>query len=127
MLTIKTELLDGTTSDSETTTLRMITSIDGLGYTALGLEIELNSKTRNFEFTTVYNSLYGSDLSPKEFSSFSTHMGAYSITGIPNSAFDTEWVIKPYWITQDGTKVYGEPKITTINKEIPNGNYFTNN
>ena len=123
VLEIKAQIKAGTTSESKMTDIRFVTSVDTLDYKAVGFEVAANGNTKTYGSNVVYKQLYAVDSNeimttyiPKEvFSSVSTYFKACTITGVPNAAFGMKWAVRPYWITLDGTRVYGETAEKTVN------------
>ena len=55
---------------------------------------------------------------PQElFCGMATYFKAQVIQDIPNASFNTVFEVTPYWVTLDGTTVYG----TTVNKTVSQG------
>lgn len=105
---------EGTTADQ--TSMRFITTVDTLKYREVGFQIAIQGITAPITQNTnkVYTSLYqiGEDgkkdeISPKMFCTASNYFCPVTMTKIPLAAWNTEITITPYWITLDGTTVYG--------------------
>lgn len=118
VLTVKGQLPADTTAESQSTTIRFVSTVDSEEYSAVGFDIAYEYKgetyTASWEGTDVFKRLYkiGQDgvyleTSPKEFSDSSEYFFTYNLTGIPNDAFDVQFTVTPHWKTQDGTTVYG--------------------
>lgn len=126
MLTVKGQIKNGTTAESGETNLRMLSSVDSLGYSQVGFVIQKGPGAEKKEFVTdkVYQNITGEELGtavsydPTVFSKNSQWFITYTITEIPTSAFDTEITIQPFWVTLDGTKVYGEERTLTVQEGI---------
>ena len=103
-----------------------MTTVDTLQYEKVGFEVTANGRTKTYGSGVVYKQLkaVSSDevmttYKPnEEFSPVSTYFKACTITGVPNSAFDWEWTVRPYWITSDGTTVYGETAVKRVSEGI---------
>lgn len=133
VLTVKGQLPEDTTAESQSTTIRFVSTVDSEEYSAVGFEIEYlyNGRTyhASWEGTDVYDSLYNvgqdeavSDIKPQDFSPSSQYFFIYHMNKVPKDAFDVEFTVKPYWITQDGTKVEGiTRKDLSVNKGIEAG------
>ena len=118
VLTVKGQLPADTTAESQSTTIRFVSTVDSKEYSAVGFDIAYEyggeTYTASWEGTDVFKRLYkiGQDgvyleTSPKEFSDSSEYFFTYNLTGIPNDAFDVQFTVTPHWKTQDGTTVYG--------------------
>ncbi|MCD8107946.1 MAG: hypothetical protein LUE20_08320 [Oscillospiraceae bacterium] len=120
VLTVMTQFTAGTTSGTESTNLRFVSTVDTLDYTKVGFKFTINSKESDKSTTTVYKSIAAStegdsfSYSPSYFSTSSEYFFTFTITGIPSTAFDTEITVIPYWITADGTTVYGTTKTVKV-------------
>ena len=96
-----------------------MTTVDSLDYKEVGFKITVggSSNPKEKSSTTVYSSLYGvgqnSDeimtyVPSEEFSPVSKYFNTYSFFKLRESNFDTVFKVQPYWVTLDGTKVYGK-------------------
>ena len=121
VLTVKAQITAGTTAGSEAADIRFVTTVDSLQYEKVGFEVTANGVTKTYGSNVVYKQLYavsGSEVMTyvpnEEFSPISIYFKACTITGVPNRAFDMEWTVRPYWVTLDGTTVYGETAVKTV-------------
>lgn len=120
ILTVKGQLSAGTTSESESTNLRFVTTVDTLDYQKVGFTITINGKTVNKESGTVYKTIEAGEngvafgYEPTIFSQYSNYFMTFTITNIKNTAFDTPITVKPYWVTLDGTTVYGTERTLKV-------------
>ena len=129
---ISSNLLNDDTTDDDSAAIRFVTTVDTLSYKQLGLEVSYtgnDGKEYSFESvnSTVYKKLYcmGSDsqistLTPmRYFCGLSTYFKSCTIINIPESLYDMEFTVKPFWVTMDGDKVFGEPVTKTVAMGIP--------
>lgn len=114
VLSVKGQLPDGTDSLSENTTMRVVTTVDSLCYQKVGFEAVFKETTYTGETNEVSKKLIAlsggkeMDLVPsKEFHEASVYFMACNLRGILPEDFDERIEASPYWITLDGTKVYG--------------------
>lgn len=127
VLGVKAQISTETTKDSPSTDLRFLTSVNDLNYAKIGFKIHANGKTVVVGNNTVYKTLtvrLGEGVlykktPPQVFDSTSTYFKAYVLGNVPNNMFDTEIEVTPYWITLDGTTVYGETAIKRVRDGIP--------
>lgn len=123
VLSIKAQILANTTSQSETTDMRILTSVDALDYQSVGIEVKYNGKKVSYDSKTVYKKIYALDgtvaveKDPKEVfdNKLSRSFLAIRLTNIANNLFDVEFKINGYWVTKDGTKVLGNTAIKKVN------------
>ena len=124
---IKAQILDSTTSDTDTTSIRFVTSVDSLKYKNIGFVITINNRAKTIFTDTVYKTLYavgqssgkGVDYTPADlFSPKSIRFMTYTLEGIPNLSFGTMITVRTCWTTQDGTLVYGKQVKKNVNMGI---------
>ena len=125
VLSVKTQLSANALLEeaAEPASLRFVTTVDNRLYRQVGFSFKINGNTTEKPTNTVYAKLYKigetteeSELYPTLFSQVSTKFFAYTITDIPETAWSTEIEVTPYWITLDGTKVYGRTVTKTVNQ-----------
>ncbi len=125
VLSIMTQIQEGTTVKDEKTTLRLITTIDCNNYGNVGFDVWYNNKVHEESSETVqskaYSSLYVMDGSNKEEIQPDTAFGKASksfvllkINGIAQKNFNKKIYVRPYWTTLDGTKVEGLAKYVHV-------------
>lgn len=126
-----------TVTSTTNANLRLITSVDSLKYQQVGFEINYPynnaTVTTGSETNYVYKSLTVVDgtgesadttLTPSEvFAKCSQYFKACTVSGIPKDAFETEFLVRAYWITADGATVYGSD--TMLSKSVQEGIYHT--
>ena len=103
--------------------LRFVTTVDSLYYQNVGFKIEVGQKYIEPNYTEVYDTLYGVSnenetltFKPYVFAAESNYFNTHTLANIPDTDFDKEIKVTPFWTTQDGTKVYGtEPVTYTVN------------
>ena len=118
----KFQVIADTTTESFTTDLRMVSSIDSFNYTSVGFKVTFNNKTLLCNTVGVYSTInvYVDDNNePYEpadvFSDASMCFATHRINGITNDAFDKEFIVQPTWTTLDGTTVEAKAdKVRTI-------------
>jgi hypothetical protein len=124
VLSVGRQITSGTTSDSEKTDLRLVTTVDTRNYQTVGFVIQLDGKTTDKPFYAVYEKLYGKQgtelltYEPTFFSPDSRYLLALRINNIPSESFSKPFTITPYWITPDGTRVEGVTSAFTISGTI---------
>ena len=122
LLNVKAQILANTTIYSETTDIRFVSAVDSLSYSKIGFLIKQGDKVRDRSNNKVYATLsaydeYGktqSQFTPQNvFCETATRFKTWTITGVPNTSFETPFEVTAYWITKDGTKVCS-PQATKI-------------
>ncbi len=124
VLSVKCQLKADTNDTSTDTILRCVSSVDSLKYKNIGLELVTPDgnvkRMRSQKVGTRINARDDIELSeftysPKAVNTESEYF--FSATErISNSDFGNGYLVKPYWITQDGTCVYGVSKYVTVNE-----------
>lgn len=120
VLSVKCQNLKNTTSSTETTRMRVVTTVDSLNYREIGFDIKINSTTVNQKTKTVYKKIMATqdgvafEYEPAAFSSSSKYFATFTLINIPNKGFTSGISLKPYWITADGTKVYGISRYSRV-------------
>lgn len=124
VLTMMTQVANGTTEASADTHLRVITSIDSFDYGKVGFDIWYNNKETlhsdihtNKAFTSLTYTENGIEIpvDPKEmFDSTSEYFVILKINNIKKVNFNKIINVRPYWMTLDGTKVEGMAKYMHI-------------
>lgn len=119
--------LDGNSKGS----IRFVTTVNSLLYKEVGFDVSyVNSKGAKKSATSssniVYEKLYavgstteeykedGKEYLPTEFCAVSKYFKACNLNNVPASDFTVPFTIKPFWITIDGSKVYGETVIKSM-------------
>lgn len=120
VLTIKAQLKTGTTTESDSTNLRVLATLDSLSYTEAGFVIQINGGTEHTRtVTTVYNQIKASGVSYNAweagFSEDSRFFFTFNIRNIPQASFADEIKVTPFWETPDGTTVYGAARTMSVN------------
>ena len=128
VLRVKFQLRAGTTSEDESTALRMLTTVDSLAYDSVGFVIEFNGKKVVRNSKTVYETILGytsdgvSSYTPSE--AFGCEISKYflslNITNIPAKWFEEKFKITPIWTTLDGTVVTGSAREITVKEGYAN-------
>ena len=115
LLKAKYQLKAGTVAESDSTNVRFITAVDSLDYKKVGFDLSIGDKNYTGSSSTVYTDIAITEdgksfsLSPTE------HFGSTAQYILPCilknvSDFDSQITVKPYWVTLDGTTVYGETR-----------------
>lgn len=115
-----TEPTDGAATETNQTTTRVISTVDNLSYQEVGFEVHIEGKEAVVVNTTkVWEKLavgkngdanyteYGTD---PVFGKASTYFFVLNVNKIPETKWDEAIYVRPYWITEDGTKVEGLSK-----------------
>jgi len=121
------------TNDDETKSMRIVSSVDGCYYKWVGFDIYFDENAKNAdesdtEITPVTfktkkvskrisakNTGVTYNYSPKVIDTKSEFFVSGTIVNIAEEKLDKDFYIKPFWITMDGTKIYGENRYVTVN------------
>lgn len=120
VLTIRCQNLEGTTAQSDDTKVRIVTTVDSVYYQKAGFEVSVNGKSIDKVCTAVYSSIKASEggvaftYAPTDFCAESNYFATVTIDKIEIGGYGTAISIKPYWVTMDGTKVYGVSRMARV-------------
>lgn len=124
--------IDDETIDTSKIDLRLVTMVDDLKYKEVGfLVTNRNGTVKRYSEHYAFKSLMaaGYPYEPKDFNDCCTRFITISIVNISISGAgftaDREIPVQAYWITQDGTTVYGPArtiKVSTAVANVGNGN-----
>ena len=124
MLDVSAQLKAGTTATSKSTDIRFNTMVDIDKYQKVGFQVVLGTEAaKDIPATGLCEELFATIIGGKNIPFVvkyaSRMMSAYFKTGvlksIPNAKFDTPLTVTPYWVTLDGTTVYGTTRLKTVN------------
>ena len=129
---VSSELLSN--SDLTASSVRMVTAVDSLIYKEIGFSItRVGNDGQPIELVNqasitpyVYEKLYGVDVTvdnpgepmeytPKDIHILANYFKTYTIKNVPDSAYNTELTVVPYWKTFDGKTVYGATGVKSVN------------
>lgn len=100
--------------------LRLITTVDSLRYDSVGFMLTTRGTTKDLGSATVYKQIAAKQgdkkvtLLPQQFCDDAQYFMTTVYKSIPSSKFNDSIEIRPYWVTLDGTRVYGEAVTLTI-------------
>ena len=131
ILSVKCQTSKGTEPSSPNTVLRCVSSVDSLKYNRIGFDIitpdadgnlvddNIPEKSDNKVGVRIYANTEEDSYtySPKVVDTESEYFFSTTIT-VNNDKFAYRHLIKPYWITKDGTKVYGVSRYVTVNEGL---------
>lgn len=126
-LSIRFQLPESHTAESESTTLRIISTVDHLNYKKVGFQVWMENESGEMidqdplETNQVFTSIVGSDgksavtyTPSEEFGSTSAYFFTQKFNDISNEHFDKTIRIRAYVVTSDGYTVYGEQVECTV-------------
>jgi len=125
VLSVKCQISTDTTAESDSTLLRCISSVDTLKYSFVGFDLITPTVQKNMESSKVGTRIQVTEdkksnpcnYSPKVVDTESEYFFS-AVETINKEDFANGFLIKPYWITKDGTKVYGVSKYVTISDAL---------
>ncbi len=135
---IKAQVSEVLLSNPEATTssVRFVTAVDSVLYKEVGFSITREGDTEGAapiqlvkEGTIskyVYEKLYGVDVTsenpgepleytPKDIHALANYFKTYTVTNVPEEAYNKDLTVTPYWITYDGVTVEGTTGIKSVN------------
>ena len=124
VLNIRFQISAGTTSDSESSDIRFISTVDKLKYKETGFYITINGIKKRIATRNVYTGLVGKNgetaisYTPSDIFEESKWFSTYSVRNVPQSAFDAPITVQAFVVNMDGTETLGVEKIRTIRNYI---------
>lgn len=136
VLSVKMQVEKGTNAAKETTSIRVVTTIDSTLYKNVGFDIWFNNRlhiTEGTEFNTVFTSIQKENedgttttLYPgQEFDEASKYFAVLKITDIGNVNYKKLIYARPSWTTMDGTKVEGLAKYVHVEDGYASNNWLS--
>lgn len=122
VLSIQFQITKNTKAESTKTDLRLLSTVDDLNYREVGFYITVGEKTQKLSSKTVYSSIVANDggvaveETPNVFHEQSRYFITYTVTEVPQSAFYTDIVVTPYWVTLDGTESKGVTRTLQVSE-----------
>ncbi len=115
VLSMKAQITKGTNAESETTDLRLVTTVDSLNYSKIGFDILVpDEETEYYDcgkvmYSTVKGFVDGNETAyqPTVFSNDSYRFATCYFIGQLQSTFNSDITVTPTWVTLDGTTVSG--------------------
>lgn len=114
VLSAKCQVLSDTTSTSDTSKIRFVSTIDNLKYQQVGFKYQIaGGAEKSYTTTQVMKSIVANEggvafgYQPTVFDECSQYFITVTMKNIPNRAFATGIRITPFWVTLDGTEVEG--------------------
>lgn len=125
VLSVRCQISTDTQPESQSTLLRCISSVDTLKYSKVGFDLITPTETKYMESSTVGTRITVTEdktsnpcnYSPKVVDTESEYFYS-AVEAIQQEDFVNGFLVKPYWITKDGTKVYGVSKYVVINDAL---------
>ncbi len=119
VLDIKAQLSLNTTGYKN---IRFVSTVDHLDYQEVGFVVTIGNNQKTIGTTTVYNSIISNEHGlevvndPTVCSFASNYFFTFTLTNIPESAYESNIELQTYWITYDGTIVYGSIRNISVNE-----------
>ncbi len=121
VLSVKCQITDELSESSEEPgKMRIVSTVDSLRYQNVGFEIKYgDNELMKHNTRTVYDKIAATNgvpftYEPTVFSDVSKYFITATLINIPTEAFDTGIYIAPYWVTMDGTLVYGVSRYARV-------------
>lgn len=123
VLSVKAQVSAGTSYDSEnSTTLRLITSVDSIRYQKVGFDVTFGSTKAHFDESTVFTKIVSQTDADKVTSdpsifhkTASKYFCTTRITSVPADVYNQVFTVEPQWTTLDGTAVTGVARQIAVN------------
>lgn len=134
VLSVKAQNLDGTKVGGVSTWTRFLSAVDSADYQKVGFVIKTGSTTKEtpVDAKKVYRKVYVkadnvSDYFTAEslFGKGAAYVSVVEMSGIPESVWNNDFYIRPYWVTKDGTTVYGLGKYVRVADGVGTDKYIS--
>lgn len=121
VLSAKCQVLNDTTSTSDTSKIRFVSTVDNLRYQQVGFKYQIaGGAEKSYTTTQVMKSIVANEggvafgYQPTVFDECSQYFITVTMKNIPNHAFATGIRITPFWVTLDGTEVEGVSRFIRV-------------
>ena len=105
--------------------IRFVSTIDSKKYDAVGFEIIYGNVKHSKALEYVYESIDATTAKGQESYTPDAIGGTQAyrfivdgVKNVPKKYFDLEFHVRPYWVTLDGTTVYGDEVVKTVNQGL---------
>ena len=131
ILSVKLQLKADTIPGSASTNMRLVSSVDSANYKTIGFDVYYNGATTpvKAESSKVFERIVASvesgvdyNYSAKVVDIESKYFVTATLVNIKSGNFGKSFHIEPYWITMDGTVVYGVGRYVTVNNGLDDNN-----
>ena len=131
VLSVKVQLKEDATSESASTNMRLVSSVDSANYAKVGFEVYYNGSEKPViaESSKVFERIVASaesgvdyNYSAKVVDVESEYFVTATLVNIKKGNFGKSFRIEPYWITMDGTVVHGVGRYVTVNNGLDDDN-----
>ena len=110
------------------TNMRLVSSVDSLAYENVGFQVVFDDGSMvQSETESVYERIVTSEKSnveyeynPKIIDAESEYFYTITLLNIAKASYGETYLVKPYWITLDGTTVYGEGRYVKVSDSYSN-------
>lgn len=111
LLSVRCQILAGTSKEKPSDMLRIISTIDSLDYNQVGFDITVNGVTKSYGSAKVYERITARDggvacgYQPSDFHKSAKYFITGTLINIPAAASNAGIRITPWWVTRDGTRI----------------------
>jgi len=121
ILSIRCQIGEDVTKDTEKTNLRLVSSTDDADYRDVGFVVQRKTKIATYAMQSVYkrinaSSENGNDVaySPQALHKDSEYFFTFNLTNIGKANYSVPFYLCPFWRTMDGTMVCGEERYACV-------------
>ena len=116
---IKWQITSGTTAESATTDLRLISWVDSLDYESVVFTVTANGVTQDLECTKVYTSINAAGVAaaPGEIFENGAYFVTYVLEGVSADEFDSEIVVSMTWTDLEGNVTTSDARTIVISSD----------
>lgn len=132
VLSVKSQNLATTAVGKGTTNTRFLSAVDSADYQRVGFVINTGSSEKEVDAKKVYRKVYVTDndttnyfTASSLFGAGATYVSVVEMGSIPESVWSNDFYIRPYWVTKDGTTVYGLGKYVRVADAVGTDKYIS--
>lgn len=118
---IKWQVTKGTNAESESTTLRLISYMDGTDYASVTFVVSMGGQTVELKSTSAFKAIVAPDVRISDpaavFGEGAECFVTQQISGVPAAAFDSEIEVTIVWETLEGNIIYGNTRTIVISDD----------
>ncbi len=118
---VKWQITAGTTAESESTNMRLVSYVDSLDYESVAFNVTVNGETVAYEVTTVYSSINADGAAITDPSSVfegAAYFVAIVIEGIPADSFGSEIEVSVTWTDLEGNATTSDARSIVISDTL---------
>lgn len=113
---VKAQISASVTSESETSSIRLLSGVDSLDYLEVGYYVTIGGVETKVSTNKVYASVKaaGADVAAADVIDGASYIAAVKLDDVANANFNDGIYVKPYWVNADGSEVIGTDRYVRV-------------